>query len=244
MLEERLTCPGCSNIMVEPRVLSCMHNFCYNCIEGLETEGNEEGNAFISCPSCETTTDYPEGGAAALQPAFHLIAMLELYKMVHKVQRGDKTSCENCKENCAVGYCKHCSQLLCRSCITIHRRWSKFENHNILGIEQIANTALQGMPLKEPDEMPCPEHDESMQFYCNTCEHIICQTCTLNDHKEHDFRLVSDDYPEHEQEVRRSLEPLKEQIAKLEETVSDISVRENEIMQLGKAVVIERCIMY
>ena len=245
MLEERLTCQGCSNILVEPRVLSCMHNFCYNCVQGLEVEQNQEEEAedeepreslagFVRCPACETPTEYPEGGAAALPPAFHLIAMLELYKMVRKVQKGDKSSCENCKENCAVGYCRHCSQLLCRGCIAIHRRWSKFEKHDILGIEQIANTALQGLPLKDPGEMTCPDHEEPMLFFCNTCEHIICQTCSVHDHKEHDFQLVSENYPEHEEEVKQSLEPLKDQIAKLDEAISEIAVRENEIMQLGK----------
>ena len=234
MLEERLTCLGCSNILVEPRVLSCMHSFCYNCVEGLEVEEIEDENNIIHCPSCETATEYPEGGVAALPPAFHLIAMLELYKMVHKVQKGDKTSCENCKENCAVGYCKHCSQLLCRGCISIHRRWSKFQTHEILGIEQIANTALQGVPLKLPGEMSCPEHDEAMLFICNTCKHIICQSCTVHDHKEHDFQLVSEDFPNHQEEVISSLEPLKEKIAKINEVISEITAREEEIVQLGK----------
>lgn len=255
MLGERLTCPGCSNILVEPRVLSCMHSFCFNCVQSFEVEGTgeetmeDDGNtitastaAFIRCPACEAPTDYPaDGGTAALPPAFHLMAMLELYKIVHKVQKGDKTSCENCKENCAVGYCKHCTQLLCRSCISIHHRWSKFEKHDILGIDQIADQALQGLPLKSPNEMKCPEHEEQMLFICSTCDQIICQSCTVHEHREHDFQLISEEYPKYEEDIRSSLEPLKEQIEKLKEAIAVLSDRENEIMELGTFLYAHAC---
>lgn len=244
MLQEKLTCPGCSNILVEPRVLSCMHSFCFNCVQKLEVgEANSETGTnapFICCPVCEAPTEYPaDGNATSLPPAFHLIAMLELYKIVHKVQKGDKTSCDNCNENCAAGYCKHCTQLLCRSCITIHRRWSNFEKHDILGVDQIANQALQGLPLKIPSEMKCLQHDELSLFICSTCDDlVICQSCTVHEHREHKFYLISEEYPKHEEQIRRSLEPLKEQADELKEAIAMITSRENEILELGMCVLI------
>ena len=235
MLEERLTCQSCSNILEEPRVLSCMHSFCYSCVEDFDVEEGDDQN-FFKCPFCSTLTVFPEDGAAALPPAFHLIAMLELYKMVKKVQDGDKTSCENCHANCAVGYCKHCSQLLCRGCITIHRRWSKFESHNILGIEEIADTAFQRIPLKEPGVVTCSEHNEPSSFECNTCESLICQSCTVHSHKEHDFQLISETYPVHQDEITSTLLPLKEQMGKINEALAEINERETEILRQGKNI--------
>ena len=233
MLEERLTCQNCTSIYQEPRVLSCMHSFCLNCVESLEVQTEEE-KQFIQCPFCTNPTDYPENGAGAISPAFHLVALLELYEMVKKVLEGDESSCENCKSHCAMGYCKHCSQLLCLECISIHRKWSKFQTHDIMGVEAIANTAFHRLPIKQPDDMTCSEHNEPLSLICETCNELICHGCTVRLHKEHQFELVSEAFPKHQQEMLTALEPLKEQIARITEALTDISVRENVIIQQGE----------
>ena len=53
-VKKELECPVCMDTFVVPRLLSCMHTFCEECLRGLLKD--EWGVQTIKCPSCRSVT--------------------------------------------------------------------------------------------------------------------------------------------------------------------------------------------
>jgi len=78
-----LLCPLCSDIYRQPKILSCQHSFCADCIEShYEMDENERPYRFLmsytrdlSCPVCRARTPLPNGGVRRLPDNF-LVANL------------------------------------------------------------------------------------------------------------------------------------------------------------------------
>lgn len=76
------------------------------------------------------------------------------------------------------------------------------EKHNIINIGKITpigiNSAvssitfgdfhLQASFLNEPH---CEQHCETLRFLCDTCKKVVCQECTLKEHKDHEYSVIS-----------------------------------------------------
>ena len=51
-----IRCKLCDKIYDDPRLLSCLHSFCRQCLENYVTENATESNTCITCPLCEEIT--------------------------------------------------------------------------------------------------------------------------------------------------------------------------------------------
>ena len=65
--DDHCTCGVCENSYQDPRVLSCLHSFCLQCIEKMV-----EADTNVKCPLCEECTPLPEGDPASLHRNIHL----------------------------------------------------------------------------------------------------------------------------------------------------------------------------
>lgn len=45
---------------------------------------------------------------------------------------------------------------------------------------------LHSVNMHSSNEPQCEIHGEALRFLCETCKKIVCQECTLKDHKDHD----------------------------------------------------------
>ena len=131
LLQEQLTCGKCQNLYTNPKTLSCHHSFCQQCIEGL--------TLFVACPTCHQHTELPDhAGSSGFSVAPQLLQLRQIYDEMNKLLCEKK--CDNCSGTNATGYCKDCSQPLCRECIDIHEKWSRFAAHTILDLEEALET--------------------------------------------------------------------------------------------------------
>ena len=55
-------CEYCKNVYQDPRILSCLHSYCLQCINKIHVQGTTS----ITCPSCNHPTPLPDGGVASL----------------------------------------------------------------------------------------------------------------------------------------------------------------------------------
>ncbi|CAF0730784.1 unnamed protein product [Adineta steineri] len=177
-------CPGCQEAYKQnrPQVLQCFHSLCETCIEKLSENGT------ISCPLCSVTTmltdilpDYTIQNNHLNTPNDYMLSL------------GDNSAqyCTACKtsESMAVAKCFQCSSFLCNQCVCAHQIMNCFEGHRVVHI-------------KEPDSngndhrlMFCPTHkNETLKYFCATCNIPICNTCTTTEHGRngHEFVLLND----------------------------------------------------
>ncbi|XP_060590735.1 uncharacterized protein LOC132745777 [Ruditapes philippinarum] len=83
----------------------------------------------------------------------------------------------------AHGYCTNCSEHLCETCFTGHRRHTLSRLHTLLDKTNMPQTLSPATP-RQPDNFtkPCPKHNiEMIKFYCHDHKALLCSVCvTLN----------------------------------------------------------------
>ena len=237
-LEEQLTCPVCLDLYTNPKTLPCLHSFCEACIERFPQD--KEGETYyLSCPTCRHRTELPGGGAGAFPVAFTLNNLKEIYSLMKKVSDPQQVTCDNCTTANATGYCKDCSKFLCQKCMDIHKVWAPIAHHQMMDLSDVAASASQLPSAKQEATPTCSSHREPLVIFCETCDEVICQHCTVRIHRDHEYDLVNDSYPKHCQKLEECLSPVKGKMENVKKVLSKIAKREGEIRERGEGVLKE-----
>ena len=237
-LEEQLTCPVCLDLYTNPKTLPCLHSFCEACIERFPQD--KEGETYyLSCPTCRHRTELPGGGAGAFPVAFTLNNLKEIYSLMKKVSDPQQVTCDNCTTVNATGYCKDCSKFLCQKCIDGHKGWPPIAHHQMMNLSAVAASAFQLPSAKQEANPTCSSHGKPLEIFCETCDEVICQHCTVRIHRDHEYDLVNDSYPKHCQKLEECLSPVKGKMEDVKKVLSKIAKREDEIRERGEGVLEE-----
>ena len=73
-------------------------------------------------------------------------------------------------------------------------------DHEMLGLDEVVDAAYQ-LPHAKPEEVPsnCADHSKPLEIFCETCDELICQLCTVKKHRDHDYDVITNAYTDHEQ---------------------------------------------
>ena len=231
-LEEQITCPICLEHFSNPKVLPCFHSFCLQCLQHVLVEGNHS----LPCPTCRSSCLVPDNGLASLPPSFIISSFMEVYELMKKVSAHQHASCDNCNNTNADQFCKQCAKFLCPECLLHHNKWKPNAGHQIISLEEVATTAYQLSHVKQDMDMICTEHDKKLKIFCETCQQLVCRDCTVKKHRDHNYDLVSDTYPQHKDTIiQSSLQPLNKEFHRLMAAKQELTNRRNEIAQNAKA---------
>uniref|UniRef100_A0A1X7T212 Uncharacterized protein n=1 Tax=Amphimedon queenslandica TaxID=400682 RepID=A0A1X7T212_AMPQE len=239
-LEEQLTCPVCLDHYTNPKTLPCLHSFCQHCLEGLPLDKKNE-TYYLSCPTCRHCTELPEEGVGAFPVAFTLNNLKEIHSLMKKVADPQQVACDNCTTANATGYCKDCSKFMCADCISTHKKWADFSNHQLTNLDEVAasvSSTSQLLAQAKQETLICsiPSHDEPLKYFCDTCDESICRDCIMLTHKDHKYNLIAESYIKHKEVLEESLNPVKGKIKTLKKVVFALSKREGEIREKGEGV--------
>ncbi|XP_078683838.1 B-box type zinc finger protein ncl-1-like [Branchiostoma floridae x Branchiostoma belcheri] len=224
-----LQCGLCSQQYSQPRVLSCLHTFCLTCLESLVKKQDREGE--VSCPACQQRTLLPSSDPSTLPSDPIAVTLLE----VKSVEAGDAT-CTSCEGNSsAVCRCLDCAAFLCSNCQGAHRFMKCFKSHRLVELED-----LRISDLASPVNMfTCSKHDgEALEFYCNTCDTLVCLKCTAIDHRmtSHQYVYIRDAAAVMKERLlyllensRKKSEEVKVQLLKMEEKIAHVEVEKTRV---------------
>ena len=233
-LSDQLTCPICLDDYTNPRVLPCLHVFCEHCLGRLVLRDAE--NLIATCPNCRRETRLPQEGVAGLPPAFYINHLFEVRDTLQKVTDPNKPRCEKCEDGDAKGYCRDCGKFVCETCITMHRKWKEFAEHDIATLGQIEADVAQFVPPKKV-AMKCSKHpSEELKIYCETCNELICRDCTVKAHRDHQFDLVADCFSKHRDAIVASLQPIKQQLDIVSQAVAEVDARSARLAENGDGI--------
>ena len=186
---------------------------------------------------CRHRTQLPEQGATGFPVAFQLNNLQEIYNLFKKVSKAQELKCDNCGTDNAASHCKECEQFLCQECIDMHNKWSRFVNHKITGLDEVASSAMNLLPLPSKEVTTnCSSHHKPLEIFCEQCELLICHDCIVRVHKDHDYDLVVDSYTKHHKRLESKRKPFCEQIDAVSNTVTALTNRENEIKEQGESI--------
>ncbi|CAH1244489.1 TRIM33 [Branchiostoma lanceolatum] len=190
--EDFLECQICLQPYRRPKVLSCLHSFCQQCLE--EFLKKQKVKTELDCPTCRSKTLLPGGGVAELKDNFFVESLKDTVDLHKKLtNEGESLVCGSCEtKSGAESFCSECGDFLCDECATMHRRIKVTRGHQVIGVEQLKADS-DTVKIKPRPLPPCKVHaQETLKLYCVDCNEAICQLCTVLSHKNHKYEYFAD----------------------------------------------------
>ena len=85
----------------------------------------------------------------------------------------------------------------------------------------------------------CSDHGKPLDYFCETCDTVICITCQFCNHRHHECDLITDSYTKNCQKLRKCLSPVERKKEALKKVLSALAEREGEIRERGEEVLEE-----
>ncbi|KAL1123439.1 hypothetical protein AAG570_002519 [Ranatra chinensis] len=180
-----ITCSLCGKVFMLPKVLPCLHSFCFACLESSQKEV-----ATIKCPTCHSEFPVPQNGICGFPYDYAIINFIN--------SMDGKLFCTSCKNDpaMAIARCTNCDHFLCQNCVMAHNYMRYFEGHKII---EIASDVVKDDDIspQKPTEYAanCLTHNEEpIVYFCYTCDIPICVTCVLSEHptSSHHYEALSE----------------------------------------------------
>lgn len=127
-LKDQLNCSVCLDTYTDPKQLECNHVYCEKCLVRLVLQ-DQQGQLYLTCPTCRQVTLIPDSGVAGLQSAFQINHFLDIIDghEKEKAREVDDGTGEGMPfshdTHCSVHngkkmelYCETCEELICCKC--------------------------------------------------------------------------------------------------------------------------------
>ena len=229
--DQLCVCKYCHDVYQDPRILSCLHSYCLQCINKIHVQGTTS----ITCLSCNHPTPLPEGGVAFLPPNIRLKEEAEQDKLIQRLISSPPPVCESCGEDSTalIAYCKDCDDLLCQKCWDIHKKVKGLRSHFTFAIDDLKKKSqsdlLNMLPSSNSSVPLCPVHDDQkLNFYCTQCAVPVCVGCNISRHKGHPVKKINEQVHENKEQIRQAIQTLPEKKKQLEKVMETIDETERK----------------
>ena len=179
-----MVCPSCNELFKNPKYLPCHHSYCEECLEKMQEHSK------ITCLKCANTTNVPIGGVNDLSNNYFMDNLVNKLILSHKLENEKELRCEECDEDGhAAVFCTDCKLFLCCYCRESHKYSKSHCSHNLMSLTEMrSNKDL----IQSICEFPtCQEHDLELEYYCESCEKLVCVQCIVSGkHETHIYDVV------------------------------------------------------
>ena len=235
-LEDEITCAICHDHYQEPKVLSCCHYYCKQCIHRLALRTSLDKP--FSCPECCKETTLPQGGVDNLQAAFFINRLKQVHSKLERATGEVEAKCEMCsKRDKAEAFCRHCMMFICAECVKHHQDLKVFSGHKTASLDKLKEGGAREFITPEPTLQTCKEHEQPMNIFCYDCGCLICRDCTIKDHHGHNYEFVKKAASQVKKGLSQHLQPLREIKDGLMCAVKEVRTTRSELEAEGHAVV-------
>ena len=152
-----IICQYCNNAYQDPRILSCLHSYCVQCITKLHVEDTTS----IICPTCNHSTTLPDGSVTSLPRNIQLNEETKHHTVLSKVTATSPPPCDSCDEM-SIAYCTECDELLCNLCLDAHQRLRSSRLHVSFTLKEAQNMSRDTIIKMLPS---------SLSFLSCTCQY-------------------------------------------------------------------------
>ncbi|XP_071501171.1 E3 ubiquitin-protein ligase TRIM56-like [Diadema antillarum] len=199
LVAQTLQCPICLNVFVDPRLLSCSHTYCKDCLKQLSNSGSQSKGRKITCPVCRKITKVPNSNVNLLQCNYPIKSLIEDVKN----QTQACTVCRGNEKPLAITYCQECDDYMCDDCHKTHDKWDKFAGHEVVKVDGI----ISGVVSKKK-RRKCKKHkSEDEEYFCDECKRFVCFRCGVMEHSQAGHKVL--DGKAHDDEQKKKIGELR-----------------------------------
>ncbi|CAC5415544.1 unnamed protein product [Mytilus coruscus] len=202
-----------------PRVLPCLHSFCYSCLRRLIEQTK------YTCPLCNLNFK-TENMTPDIFPKDN--TRRDLSDFVHAADKNTFLACDECDVNeKSIARCKDCFKFLGANCLKAHKTMKTFAKHKVFDLRDVTLDINSLSDFRSAGI--CSHHHELLNLYCagKECQVPICHSCCLTSHmddKTHVRRNIDDVYNEKKKD-------LLEKEIKLEDVANELNHLSSKIEQ-------------
>ncbi|XP_038274414.2 protein PML-like isoform X2 [Dermochelys coriacea] len=221
-----LLCQGCQKEPRNPKLLSCLHTLCTDCLE--------ENKPVGQCPICQAPIPQASGIPDQDNLLFaNLQAKLSTYQ---KIVSSSDLVCDRCKD-LAEFWCSECEEFFCIRCFEAHQWFSKKKSHETRKVRELkAESAKQFLEgAKKSRILFCsnPTHNDQnyiTSIYCRGCFKPLCCSCALLD-SEHSklYCNIQTEIERRQEELGSLSEELKRKKAHFEDVYKSLKGKADHI---------------
>ncbi|XP_026842277.1 protein wech [Drosophila persimilis] len=115
-------------------------------------------------------------------------------KMSPESSNNSSISCGWCEVSASIR-CLECNEFMCNDCLREHRNSPLSSNHSIVSLPTPIGASPTGGSSTHAHTPPssnfiCDIHNEMLRYVCDYCRKLVCQCCTLHEHKEHSYASI------------------------------------------------------
>ena len=219
-----LTCPICYELYRKPKYLPCYHSYCEECLVKLVVQSN------ITCPECRKTSVVPSGGVKQLPNNFFINRLLDEVALKRKVEGEEEVKCDQCvREDPVEVLCLDCGIFLCNYCYGHHKYSKDYQDHNMMPLNELRSKKEEVAIKPKAKYAMCQKHELELNFYCETCNQLVCHYCIMKEHLKHDHDTVKEMAAKHRKELDKIMEPVEKMIEGLSVACKKVSNARNAI---------------
>jgi len=226
-----LACPFCKDVYKDPKYLSCYHTYCESCL--VEMMESLVESQVVTCSECRKTSTIPTGGPKDLPNNFFISRIIDEVTLKRKLQGEEEVKCGVCVRNSpGTVLCVNCSEFLCNFCYEHHKYNKECQSHHTMQLKEIRLVKKDINVKPKAKSLLCPEHEMELNFYCETCEQLVCPYCTIRDHPledGHDHNSIKKIVKKHREELDKIIEPVNKMIDELSKVRKKASSAMDEI---------------
>ena len=155
----------------------------------------------IICLKCRNEAIVPDGGVKDLPNNYFIDNLVNKLILNYKLENATELRCEECDEDdSVVVFCTDCKLFLCHFCKESHKYSKSHCSHNLIPLTELrSNKDLIQSKSKFPT---CQEHDLELEYYCETCEKLVCVQCT-GEHGDHKYDVVKKVASKYQNELKK-----------------------------------------
>ena len=177
----------------------------------------------ITCLKCKNESIVPAGGVKDLPSNYFMDNLINKLFLNYKLENETELRCEECDEDDSmVVFCTDCKLFLCHYCKESHKYSKSHCSHNLISLTELrSNKDLIQSKSKFPT---CQEHDLELEYYCETCEKLVCLQCT-REHDNHEYNVAKKFANKYQSELNKVTAPIEvmiEDLSKVHNSVEDI----------------------
>src|SRR6218665_981359 len=188
-LREITECSICMSAFTDPRMLPCIHTFCFECLKHTAEATLKKPGDKMPCPLCRKEFIIPADGMNGVQKNFFIENLLEYKTML---QMGSNTIiCHICNIRNegktghipeAIMRCSECKEHYCDSCVKVHQFQKATNDHQLV----IIGSDIKPERNRITSTKTCIKHIKRLlDYYCADCKKIFCVSCFIEEHSTH-----------------------------------------------------------
>ena len=153
----------------------------------------------------------------------------------HKPEGETELKCDECDDanDPVVALCVECELCPCQDCNKVHSKKNK--THDIVLLSSTSKDGTAGHSTVKI--LYCPEHQKNeLDYYCKTCDKIVCLYCTVKDHVGHTHDIVEKTASEHRNMLMKIIAPVEEMSENLSKAETNIVSTQEKIKEQASEI--------